>query len=83
VGSSDVIFTATCQVTFSINSATHCGAAIYSLENYHVRFTGNSKVTFNNNVVHTNDIYLLNGSNIYSENYGCIYFEGNYTTNIV
>jgi len=80
VGSSDVIFTTTCQVTFSSNSVTQSGAAIYSLDNSHVNFAGNSKVKFINNAVHTNDQYLLFGGIAYSENYSCISFEGNSTT---
>jgi len=40
--SSNVIFKATCQVTFSSNSAKHSGAAIYSFDNSHVAFAGNS-----------------------------------------
>ena len=72
---SNVAFVGTCQVTFSSNSATQYGAAIYSIDNSHVTYTGNSKVTFNNNGVY--DIsYNKFGGILYSEYYGNILFKG-------
>ena len=72
---SEVIFTATCQVTFSGNSVTQYGAAIYSSDSSSVTFTGRSIVTFNSNVVSCNSKNLKVGGNIYSGNYGQISFE--------
>ena len=75
-----IIFTGTCKVTFSSNSATQYGAAIYSVDDSHVTFTGNSEVTFNNNFVHINTnlySYAQYGGIVYSENYGHISFEEN------
>ena len=84
--SSNVTFKANCNVTFSSNSVTQYGAAIYSFDNSHVTFTGNSKVTFINNIVSSNDTDLQHGGTIYSENNGYISFEGNsftvFTNNI-
>ena len=71
--SSNVTFKGT--VTFSSNSATQYGAAIYSSDNSYVTFTGNSKVTFNSNVVSSNDIHLQHSGTIYSENNGFVSFE--------
>ena len=73
--SSNVTFKGT--VTFSSNSATQYGAAMYSSDNSHVTFTGNSKVTFNSNVVSSNDIHLQHSGTIYSENNGFVSFEDN------
>ena len=46
---SKVTFKATCKVTFSRNSATQYGAAIYSVDDSHVTFTENSSVKFTDN----------------------------------
>ena len=78
--SSNVTFMATCEVTFSGNSATQYGAAIYSVDNSRVTFTGNSKVTFNNNVIPFTDIDQQLGGTIFSESYNTVSFEGNSTT---
>ena len=78
--SSNVTFMAACEVTFSGNSATQFGAAIYLVDNSHVTFTGNSKVTFNNNVIPFTDVDRQLGGTIFSESYSCISFEGNSTT---
>ena len=75
--SANVIFKGTCEVTFSSNSATQYGAAIYSSYNSHVTFSGNSKVTFHSNVVSSNDIHLQHSGTIYSENNGFVSFEDN------
>ena len=84
--SSNVMFKANCNVTFNSNSVTQYGAAIYSFDNSHVTFTENSKITFINNIVSSNDIDLQHGGIIYSENNGYISFEGNsftvFTNNI-
>ena len=83
--SSNVTFT-NCNVTFSSNSATQHGAAIYSFDNSNVTFTENSKITFSNNIVSSNNIDLQHGGIIYSENNGYISFKGNsftvFTNNI-
>ena len=68
---SNVIFTASCQVTFSGNSATQFGSTIFSYDSY-ITFAGNSKVTFSNNVVSSNDI---NGGTIFSTFNSHITFE--------
>ena len=65
--SSNVTFKRTCEVIFNSNSATQYGAAIYSSDNCHVTFTGNSKTTFSNNVVSPNDIGLQYGGIIFSQ----------------
>ena len=78
--SSRVTFMATCEVTFNGNSATQYGAAIYSVENSHVVFTGNSSVLFASNVIPFNDTHQQLGGTIFSETYGSISFEGNSTT---
>ena len=75
--SSNVTFKGTSEVTFSSNSATQYGAAIYSSNNSHVTFTANSKVTFSNNVVSSNDIHLQHSGTIYSKNNGFVSFEDN------
>ena len=73
--SSNVTFKGNCHVTFSDNSATQRGAAIYS-DNSLVTFTGNSNVTFSNNYVSTRSY----GGIIYSINSSNISFEGSSTT---
>ena len=78
--SSNVIFQKNCNVIFSSNSATQHGAAIYSFDNSHITFTGNSKITFSNNFVSSNDIDLQHSGTIYSENNGYISFEDNSVT---
>ena len=75
--SSNVTFKGTCEVTFSSNSATQYGAAIYSSDNSHVTFTGNSNVTFSDNVVSSNDIHIQHSGTIYSENNSFVSFEDN------
>ena len=79
-----VLFTprlvATCEVTFNGNSATQYGAAIYSVENSQIVFTGNSKVSFTNNVIPFSDTHQQLGGTIFSETYGYVSFEGNSTT---
>ena len=74
-GGSSVIFAATCQVTFSGNSVTQCGAAIYSIDNSSVTFTGRSNLKFNNNVVSSNSKHLQLGGNIFSKSYSTVSFE--------
>ena len=68
-----VIFKASCQVTFSGNSATQFGSTIFSYNSY-ITFAGNSNVTFSNNVVSSNDI---NGGTIFSTYNSHITFENN------
>ena len=75
VRSSNVIFTATCQVTFSGNSVTQYGAAIYSNDNSFVTFTGRSNVIFNNNAVSSNPKHLQFGGNVFSKSYSIVSFE--------
>ena len=79
--SSNVTFKGNCQVSFSGNSATQSGAAVYS-DNSQVTFTGNSNATFSSNYVYTNDVwwYYAYGGIIYSINFSNISFEGNSTT---
>ena len=74
-------FKETCEVTFNNNSATQCGAAIYSSDNSHVTFMGNSNVKFTSNFVFNNPrrINLLYGGIIYSMQYGTILFDDNST----
>ena len=74
---STVTFNATCEVTFSSNSAKHYGSAIYSSDNSQVTFTGNASVNFTNNVVSSNDMDLQFGGTIFSGNIGSISFEEN------
>ena len=78
----NVTFKATCKVTFSGNSVTQYGAAIYSVNDSHVTFTGNAKVTFSDNIVNpiaSNDIstFIRIGGIIYSHINCSISFEGN------
>ena len=74
---STVTFKATCEVTFSSNSAKHYGSAIYSSDNSQVTFTGNASVNFTNNVVSSNDMDLQLGGTIFTGNIGSISFEEN------
>ena len=74
--SSYVIFKASCQVTFSGNSATQFGSTILSYNSY-ITFAGNSKVTFSNNVVSSNAIDIHFGGTIFSTFYSHITFENN------
>ena len=71
IASSNVIFKENCEVTFSNNSATQYGAAIYSADNSHITFTGYSEVTFS-----SNDI-SLSGSNADHQFGGTIFSERN------
>ena len=77
---SNVIFKAFCIATFSGNTATHCGSAIYSADNSGVTIKGNAKVSFSNNTVSPNDINILIGGTVFSENTGYISFEENSVT---
>ena len=79
---SKVTFTGNCEVTFNSNSATQYGAAICSLDNSHVIFTGSSKVTFNNNIVVSGDHNIDQplGGIIYSNTRNYVSFEGNSIT---
>ena len=74
--SSYVIFKASCQVTFSGNSATQFGSTIFSNDSY-ITFAANSKVTFSNNVVSSNDIDIHFGGTIFSTFNSHITFENN------
>ena len=74
---STVTFKATCEVTFSSNTAKHYGSAIYSFDNSQVTFIGNASVNFTNNVVSSNDMDLQLGGTIFSGNSGSISFEEN------
>ena len=76
--SSNVTFKGNCHVTFSDNSATQWGAAIYS-DNSLVTFMGNSKVTFSSNYISTRSYYSYGGV-IYSINFSNISFKGSSTT---
>ena len=73
---SKVTFTGNSEATFNSNSATPYGAAICSLDNSHVVFSGKSIVKFNSNTIHS-VTELPNGGIIYSEGYGNILFTGN------
>ena len=77
---SKILFKGTCEVTFNGNSATQCGAAIYSFYNSSVIFTENSKVTFSSNVVYSNDIDIQHNGTIYSEDNSHVSFEDNSVT---
>ena len=77
---SNLLFKGTCEVTFNGNSATQCGAAIYSFHNSQVMFTENSKVTFSNNVVYSNNIDIQHNGTIYSEDNSHVSFEDNSVT---
>ena len=75
--SSIVKFKATSKVTFNKNSATQYGSAIYSSDNSHMTFIGNSSVNFTNNVIFSNAMDLPVGGTVFSENNGNISFEEN------
>ena len=62
--SCNVTFKANCEVTFSNNSATHYGAAIYSVDNSHVKFMENSTGKFSNNTAINGTIYTKANSNV-------------------
>ena len=73
-----VIFKRICQVTFSGNSATQHGSAIYSTDNSHLIFTGNATVMLSNNDVMSSDgVYVRQGGTIFSEYSSYISFEKN------
>ena len=72
---SRVIFTNTCQVTFSDNSVTQYGAAIYSSDKSRISFAESSNVTFKNNIVSSSSKGLQNGGIIFTENYCHVLFE--------
>ena len=82
----NVTFKSTCEVTFSDNLVTQYGAAIYSVDYSHVTFTGNAKVTFNNNNANASNnnidtsIRISIGGIIYSHINCYISFEGNSDT---
>ena len=80
--SSKVTFKANCEVTFSNNSATQYGAAIYSVDNSHIIFMGNSKVTFIKNDISLSelDTDCNFGGTIFSEKNGYVSFEENSIT---
>ena len=72
---SRVIFTATCQVTFSDNSVTQYGAAIYSSDYSNISFTESSNVTIKQNVVLSNSEDLQIGGSVFSVNYSHVTFK--------
>ena len=78
--SCNVIFRATCKVTFKSNSATQYGAAIYSFDNSQVVLTGNATTSFIDNIISFNNTYLQDGGTILTENNGYIIFEENSNT---
>ena len=78
--SSNVMFKETSKVTFSSNSATQYGTAISSFDNSQVKFTGNSKTTFNDNFIHLSNTNKQLGATIFCENNSHVLFEGNSTT---
>ena len=78
---SSVVFKGICHVTFSGNSVTKNGSAIYSADNSQLIFTENATVMFsNNNVMSSNGIYIRQGGTIFSEYSGNISFEENSIT---
>ena len=70
-----VIFTIVCKVTFSDNSVTQYGAAIYSSDNSNISFTESSNVTIKQNVVLSNSKDLQIGGSVFSVNYSHVTFE--------
>ena len=78
--SSSVRFKATSYVMFSRNLASQYGAAIYCFNNSQVVFTGNSTVTFKNNIISFHNTHLYHGGTILSQNNGSIIFEENSIT---
>ena len=77
--SSNVTFTANCEVIFNNNLVKMQGVAIYSAYNSYVIFKGNAKVTFANNSITLNDLSSFGGI-IYSNDNSYVYFEGYSTT---
>ena len=77
--SSNVIFTETCQVTFSSNSVKQHGSAIYSFDNSSITFKVNATVTFKDNHFTTIN-RKRHGGTIFSEDNSNIYFEDNSAT---
>ena len=78
--SSNVTFKANCCVTFSGNSATQRGAAIYS-DSSRVTFTGNSNAAFSSNYANDNiRFFRTYGGSIYSINFSKVSFEESSTT---
>ena len=76
---SSIIFEGICHVTFSGNSATQYGSAIYSTGNSQLTFTENATVQFSdNNAMSSNGI--RQGGTIFSEYSGNISFEENSNT---
>ena len=74
------LFTATCEVMFDINKATQYGAAIHSVENSQITFTGNSNVTFSNNIMSAGQSNPQFGGTIFTENNGQVTFTEQSTT---
>ena len=75
--SSYVTFKASCQVTFSGNSATQVGSTIFSYDSY-ITFAGNSKVSFSNNVVSQSStrggtIFTVNSHIIFENNSSAVF----------
>ena len=76
--SCNVTFKANCKVGFDSNLVTQHGAAIYSVDNSCVIFSGYSEVTLSNNVVSLlNTRGLQYGGTIYLENNCNMSFEQN------
>ena len=75
---SRVIFKGICHVTFSGNSATQYGSAIYSTDYSYLIFTGNATVMLsNNNVMPSNGVNIRQGGTIFSGYYSDIFFQEN------
>ena len=77
---SNVIFRATCEVSFRNNLATQHGSAIYSYDNSQIIFKGNSRVSFNTNAISSDNAHTQNGGAMLSENNGNIVLEENSIT---
>ena len=75
-----VLFTATCEVMFDSNKATQYGAAMHSVENSQIKFTGNSNVTFSNNIMSAGQSNPQFGGTIFTENNGQVTFTEQSTT---
>ena len=71
---------ATCKVTFSDNSVTQYGAAIYSSDNSEISFINYSNVS---NVVSSNFEGSQIGGIIFSEKYGHVSFADNSVTTFI
>ena len=80
---SRIIFTATCQVTFSDNSITQYGAAIYSSDNSNISFAESSNVTIKQNVVLSNSEDLQIGGSVFSVNYSHVTFKHDSVTTFI